>query len=80
MSASKSNSDLRIYAWAPRSEVVYIQAVIDAYEGLARVRTERHEGDKSLILFMSQESQREQLFDILQHLNSEISGSNIEYI
>ena len=40
-----THNNLRLYYWVPRSEVVYIQAVMDAYEGLARLRTERHDGE-----------------------------------
>lgn len=62
------------YLWVPRSEVVYIQAIVDASEGLARVRTERHEGDRSLLMFMVQPSRYEELLGLLRHMESEVSG------
>ncbi len=64
----------RVYVWAPRSEVVYLQAVIDAYEGLARVRTERHEGDRSLLLLLSPPSRKAELHDFLRHIKEELNG------
>ena len=59
--------------------MVYIQAVIDAYDGLARLRTEKHDGNRSLVLVMTSESQKAQLLDALQHLRGEITG-DIEII
>jgi len=67
----------RLYFWVPRSEVVFIQAVTDAYEGLARIRTERHENERSLIMCLVQETRRAEFIDVLQHLEKEVSGAII---
>ncbi|MDB5036858.1 MAG: hypothetical protein JWQ35_386 [Bacteriovoracaceae bacterium] len=66
--------NLRIYFWVPRSEVVFIQAVIDAYEGLARIRTERHQVDRSLIMCLVQESRVTEFHDVMRNLTSEVIG------
>jgi len=68
-----SDNNLRLYAWAPRHEVVYLQSILDAYEGLVRVRTEKHNGDQSLLLFLVQPSQLDELKDLLRHLSLELS-------
>lgn len=65
---------LRLYYWVPRSEVVYLQAVLDAYEGLCRVRTERHENERSLIVCLTPSSRASELVEMMQMLSSEISG------
>ena len=86
--SAHSFANERIYAWVPRTEVVFLQAVIDAYEGLARVRTERHESssqgkdpstvdkdkDRSLLLFLLQPSRKEEFLDLLHHLSDELSA------
>ncbi|MBN8555546.1 MAG: DUF4911 domain-containing protein [Deltaproteobacteria bacterium] len=64
-----------LYAWVDRSEVVYLQAILDAYDGLARIRTERHDKNRSLLMFMVSESRQEELHDFLRHIQKEISGS-----
>lgn len=74
MSSDPSSLTTLRYAWVPRSEVVYIQAVTDAYEGLARIRTERHDGDRSLLMFMMSKSREEEFLDFLRHFQNEISG------
>ena len=63
------------YAWVGRSEVVYLQAVLDAYDGLARIRTERHDKNRSLLMFMVSESRQMEFDDFLRHIQKEISGS-----
>ncbi len=62
------------YYWVPRDEVVYLQAVIDAYEGLARIRTERHQDNRSLILCMVPEARQSELIDVMHHLSREVIG------
>lgn len=69
----------RIYAWVPRSEVVYLQAVFDAYEGLGRIRTEKHSNDRSMILIMTTSEQEIHVRDFLRHLQNEMSGQ-IEFV
>jgi hypothetical protein len=64
----------RLYAWVSRSEVVYLQAIFDAYEGWGRVRTERHEGDRSLLLFLVTSSQKSNALDLLRQISTEIVG------
>lgn len=66
----------RIYAWAPRSEVVYLQAVFDAYEGVGRIRTERHDEsrDRSLLLILCTPSNYSTALDLLRHLSTELSS------
>ena len=68
-----SAESIRLYAWAPRSEVVYIQAVFDAQEGLGRIRTERHDGERSLLLFLCTPEQKEAVLSFLRHICEEIS-------
>jgi hypothetical protein len=63
------------YAWVPRSEVVYLQAVVDAYEGLTRIRTERHDKNRSLLMFMVPASRLPEFHDFLRHIKNEIFGS-----
>lgn len=62
------------YMWAPRSEVVFLQAILDAYEGLARVRTERHDNNRSLLMFMIPTSRLTEFDDFLRHFKEEIFG------
>jgi hypothetical protein len=69
--------NLRLYYWVPRTEVAFIQSVIDAYEGLARLRTERHEGERSLLMCLVQESREKEFRDVMRHLQNEIIGETI---
>lgn len=61
------------YAWVERSKVNEIQAITDAYEGLARIRTERHEDEKSLLMFLTNADQEAELLDLLRYLEKELS-------
>lgn len=71
---------MRIYFWMPRSEVVYFQAIFDAYEGMGRVRTERHDArDRSLVLILTTPSQEKNVRDFLRHFETEIHGQ-IEFV
>ena len=67
---------LRKYYWVPRSDLAFLQAVLDGHEGLGRMRTEKHDGEKSLILVMVSEKQLpelERMFsDLLRHDTIEI--------
>jgi len=67
------SESIRLYAWAPRSEVAFIQAIFDAHEGLGRIRTERHDGDKSLLLFLCTPTQKETVLSFLRHISEEVS-------
>lgn len=69
-----SHTNLRLYYWVPREEVAFIQSVIDAYEGLARLRTERHQGDRSLLMCLVQESRSQEFCDVMRHLQNEVRG------
>ena len=67
---------LRFYRWLPRSEVGFIQATVDASEGLARLRTERHSDHEScdpqaqsLVLFMTHQSRLDELEGLLAALS-----------
>lgn len=74
------DQSVRIYFWMSRSEVVFLQAVLDAYEGLGRVRTERHDDkDRSLLLIITTISQESIVRDFLRHFESEIEGQ-IEFV
>jgi hypothetical protein len=73
MDQLQSNQTKIRYAWVTRADVVMIQAITDAYEGIARIRTERHDGDRSLLMFMTQPTQEEELLDLLRHLQDELS-------
>jgi len=64
----------KIYAWVPRSEVVYLQAIFDAHEGLGRIRTEKHADDRSMILVMTTPDQEAAARDFLRQIQPEISG------
>ena len=64
----------RIYKWVPRKELAYLQSVIDAHEGLTRIRTEKHEGDRSLVLFMVSPSQEDKFNDFMRYIEKEVSG------
>jgi hypothetical protein len=68
-----STESIRLYVWAPRSEVVFIQAVFDAHEGLGRIRTERHDNDRSLLLFLCTPDQKESVLSFLRHISEEVS-------
>ncbi len=75
-----NDSANRIYAWVPRSEVVYLQAIFDAYEGLGRIRTERHSDDgRSMILVMTTPEQNESARDFLRQIQNEMNGQ-IEFV
>lgn len=69
-----NHENKRFYFWVPRSEVVVLQAILDAYEGLVRIRTERHEADRSLIMCLVQESRASEFLDVMHHLKDEING------
>lgn len=69
----------RLYARAPRSEVNYIQAIVDAHEGLARIRTERQDGDSSLLLFMVEDTREPELRQLLTALSLELTRP-VEFI
>ncbi len=64
----------RLYVWSPRSEVAFIQAIFDAYEGVGRIRTERHENDRSLLLVLTSPSQKDFALDLLRQIEKEITG------
>ena len=71
---SPNKEILRLYAWVPRSEVNYIQASLDGYDGLARLRTERHQNDRSLLLFMVPPSRKIEFDDFLRQMTKDLSG------
>lgn len=62
----------RQYAWVPRSEVAWLQAIIDAQEGLARIRTEKHEDNRSLLVFLIPPSRLQEFDDLMHHLSQDI--------
>ena len=65
----------RHYVWAPRKELAFIQSLVDAYDGITRIRTEKNEGERSMLLFMVPPSQRSNFDDFLRQLKEEIKGS-----
>lgn len=69
--------NLRLYYWVPREEVAFIQSIVDAYEGLARLRTERHEGERSLLMCLVQESRAQEFRDVMHYLQEEIRGETV---
>jgi hypothetical protein len=58
---------VRLYRWAPRTEVAYLQSIIDSHEGIARVRTERHQDTESLLFFLTTESRKNELLRLLEY-------------
>jgi hypothetical protein len=64
----------RHYIWAPRKELAFIQSLVDAYEGVTRIRTEKHDGDRSMLLFMVPPSQRSNFDDFVRQIRGEIQG------
>jgi len=79
--AAADRENLRIYAWVTRSEVAYLQAIIDAYEGIGRVRTEKHDlaTNRSLLLFLVPPSRRSEFENLLKDLALQVAGG-IEFI
>ena len=68
-----STDQLRFYAWIPRQTAVLLQALIDAHEGVARIRTERHDrNNRSLLLFMVHRSRVKEWNDLCCHLQQEL--------
>lgn len=63
--------DHRVYLWIPSKEVVFFQSLLDAQEGLARCRTERSEGEKSLLLVMMPDTQRQEFSDFARQFQQE---------
>lgn len=74
-----TDTNKRCYLWVPRSEIAFFQANLEAEDGLARIRTERHDKDRSLILIMYCSSRESEVFDYLRYLKTE-SGINWEFV
>lgn len=64
----KLHKDCRLYLWLERKEVVFFQSIIEAYEGLARVRTERHLGSSSLIVVLYSSTREDEVYHAVRHL------------
>lgn len=74
-----SPPDRRRYLWVPRSDIAFLQSNLEAEDGLARIRTERHDDQRSLILLMYSSSREAELFDYLRYLKED-SGIQWEFI
>jgi hypothetical protein len=64
--------DLRLYFWMPSEYVGFLQAVIDAEDHLARIRTERQKDDRALILLMCDLSREKESRDLLRYAAEEL--------
>jgi len=73
------DNSVRIYVKVPNSKIVFLQALIDSYEGLARVRTETRGLHSSLVLLMTMESQMKDVYGFLRHFEEE-HQTQLEYV
>ena len=64
--------DLRLYFWMPSEFVGFLQAAIDAEDNLARIRTERQQEDRALILLMCDHSRDTEVRDLLRYAAEEL--------
>lgn len=71
--------DQRLYFWLPRSEIAFLQSVVESTDNLARIRTERSTETKALVVLMFDRSQRAQVDDLLRYYEEE-SGFKAEIV
>jgi|GEM_PF-5092719 len=71
MSPKSTHADERLYFWLPRSELAFFQSIVESADNLARIRTERNEGDKALVVLMFSASQRSEVDDLLRYYAQE---------
>lgn len=63
----------------PRHEVALLQAIIDSHDHLGRIRTERNEGDRALIVIMYCAPQHSEILEMIQGFE-ETGQLKVEFI
>ncbi|TVQ80909.1 MAG: hypothetical protein EA369_01055 [Bradymonadales bacterium] len=71
--------DCRLYFWMPRNEVAFLQAIVDSHEHLARIRTERNESDRALIVLMYDASQQTEIHEMSQGFEASL-GQKLDFV
>jgi hypothetical protein len=70
MTESSILSDKRLYLWIKHEDIAFFQSNLEAEEGLARIRTEKKEGNESLIVLLYMASREEELKIVLKALEN----------
>jgi len=73
------SADKRLYFWLPRSEIAFFQSIMDSFDNIARIRTERNLGERALVVLMYPEVLQQEIDDTLRYYTQE-SGNAPEFV
>ena len=65
--------DQRLYFWLPRSEVAFLQSLVESVDHLARIRTETSTETEAKVVLMYDRSQQDGVDDLLRQYAKESS-------
>ncbi|PIR21767.1 MAG: hypothetical protein COV44_11450 [Deltaproteobacteria bacterium CG11_big_fil_rev_8_21_14_0_20_45_16] len=73
------SSDKRLYFWLPRSEIAFFQSIVDSFDNMARIRTERNLGERALVVLMYPDVLQQEINDTM-HYYAQESGNTPDFV